>query len=182
VKGAVPGIYDPDPEETARVDLQVILQTILEAPGLKVTQPKPQGRYTHLRVYADKAQHPTWTDITQSFEETTAELRVARLLRMLSCGNLFNSFQIAYLGILWKDLSIDLVAASLRQREFASKITGENCGIDAPSALLSATTRYHNFLLLMKRKPKENKVSLVPTLDIDLCWHTHQLDAVSYRQ
>ena len=123
----------------------------------------------HLRVYADKAQNPTWTDIIQSFKQTTAEPRGARLLRMLSRGNLMNSFQIAYMGILWKDLSIDLVAASLRQREFARKITGDDCGVDDPSALLNAATRYHKFLLLMKRKPKEKKVSLVPTLDIDLC-------------
>ena len=77
---------------------------------------------------------------------------------------------------------MDLVAASLRQREFARRIIGEDCCIDEPSTLLNAAKRYHKFLLLMKRKPKEMKNSLVPTLDIDLCWHTHQLDAVLYRQ
>ena len=135
-----------------------------------------------MRVYAEKSSDPTWIDIVKSFKETFAELKGARLLRMLSRGNLFNSFQIAYMGILWKDLSIDLVAASLRQREFARKITSDGCGIDVPSALFLSVTRYHKFLLLMKRKPKDKKVALVPTLDIDLCWHTHQLDAVSYRQ
>jgi hypothetical protein len=37
----------------------------------------------------------------------------------------------------------------------------------------------------MNRKSSGNhkkSVGLVPTLDIDLCWHTHQLNAVSYRK
>jgi len=86
---------------------------------------------------------------------------------------------------MYPDLSIDLVAASLRQREFARKITSKDCaGIDTPFALSKAAMRYHKFLLLMKRKAngKKKRVALVPTLDIDLCWHTHQLYAVSYRQ
>ena len=110
---------------------------------------------------------------------------MARLLRMLSRGNLFLSIRTAYMGILWRDLSIDLVAASLRQREFATKITSDACmGIDTPQALQRSTTRYHKFLLLMNRKSnsKNKKVALVPTLDIDLSWHTHQLEAVSYRK
>jgi hypothetical protein len=88
------------------------------------------------------------------------------------------------MGIMWQGLSIDLVAASLRQREFAKKIVGDECqGIDTPFALFKATTRYHKFLLLMKRKPgKKGRIALVPTLDIDLCWHTHQLHAASYRK
>lgn len=28
----------------------------------------------------------------------------------------------------------------------------------------------------------KKRVALVPTLDIDLCWHTHQLNSVSYRE
>jgi Glycine-rich domain-containing protein-like len=130
------------------------------------------------------AQNPTWTDFLVSFDRTTAELKGARLLRALSRGSFFNSMRIAYMGILWRDFSIDLVAASLRQREFATKITSNECaGIDTPVALSNATVRYHKFLLLMKRvKNVKRKVALVPTLDIDLCWHTHQLQAPSYRK
>jgi hypothetical protein len=32
-----------------------------------------------------------------------------------------------------------------------------------------------------KGKKEAKKVALVPTLDIDLCWHTHQIFATSYR-
>jgi hypothetical protein len=77
------------------------------------------------------------------------------------------------------------VAASLRQREFAKKITSQKCkGIDSPFALSNATTRYHKFLLLLKRSRNvsaEKSFNIVPTLDIDLCWHTHQLYPTSYR-
>jgi hypothetical protein len=87
------------------------------------------------------------------------------------------------MGILWHDISIDLVAAALRQREFATKITSaELASLDTPLALFKATTRYHKFLLLMRRKKEGKRVPLVPTLDIDLCWHTHQLSTGEYRK
>lgn len=184
MKGAIIGVYDSTPpEEIARVDLQVILQTVL-IPNDKIEH-KALGQKPHLAIYAATAKNPKWSDILESFQKTTSELKKARLLRMLSRGNLFLSIRTAYMGILWRDLSIDLVAASLRQREFATKITSNACkGIDTPQALQRSTTRYHKFLLLMNRKSnsKDRKIALVPTLDIDLSWHTHQLNAVSYRE
>jgi Glycine-rich domain-containing protein-like len=138
-----------------------------------------------LSIYVTSATHPTWKDILNSFKKTKLDLKSARILRMLYRPNIFKSFELAYRGILWKELSIDLVAASLRQREFARKITSEGCnGIDTPFALSNATTRYHKFLLLMKREVggEKKQIALVPTLDIDLCWHTHQLASVSYRE
>ena len=48
-------------------------------------------------------------------------------------------------------------------------------------ALSDATVRYHKFLLLMK-KVQSKRTLIVPTLDIDLCWHTHQLFPRSYRE
>jgi hypothetical protein len=177
---------DATPEETGRVDLQVILQTKIKPKTEKITAHHGTGdQNLHLAIYAATAKEPNWTDIVESFRKTTAELKGARLLRMLSSGNIFNVIRNVYMGILWRDFSIDLVAASLRQREFATKITSIGCaGIDTPLALIKATTRYHKFLLLMNRKSngKDKRVALVPTLDIDLCWHTHQLYADSYRQ
>jgi hypothetical protein len=184
IEGAVSGAHDTDPEETARVDLQVIMQTVLQPPHSPVTQVRvSRGFNPHIAVYAKTVKDPCWRDIIDSFQKTTAELKGARLLRMLSRGNIFNSIQIAYMGIMWRDLSIDLVAACLRQREFAKKITTDELnGINTPMALSEAITRYHKFLLLMNRKSKGNRMPLVPTLDIDLCWHTHQLFSFSYRQ
>ena len=188
VKGAVSGVHNattPE-EEVARVDLQIILQTNLIPDDTRsLVGSNTPGVKPHLAMYAASASEARWSDIMSSFEKTTAQLKGARLLRMLSRGNVFPAIRIAYQGILWPDVSIDLVAATLRQREFLSKITSEDCaGIDAPVALLNATTRYHKFLLLMRRKgqTKVKKPSLVPTLDIDLLWHTHQLNSASYRR
>lgn len=38
--------------------------------------------------------------------------------------------------------------------------------------LTRAVVRYHGFLDIMSAKPG---ATIVPTLDIDLAWHTHQL-------
>jgi hypothetical protein len=183
VKGAVLGISDitPDstPEESARADLQIILQTRVELKdGL------PSKRYpVHLRTYIETAQSPNWGDFINSFKKTTEQLKAARILRMLSRGNIFNAIRVAYQGIMWKDLSIDLVAAALRQREFAKKITSSECAaIEHPLALSKACSRYHKFILLMNRENRARGVAFVPTLDIDLCWHTHQLSGHAYRK
>ncbi|KAK7442078.1 hypothetical protein VKT23_016354 [Stygiomarasmius scandens] len=74
--------------------------------------------------------------------------------------------------------SIDLVGAVLRQGSFISKmqslnwttpgfLTGQN-----ELVLHHAIARYHAFLDLMMANPSS---MIVPTLDIDLVWHTHQL-------
>jgi hypothetical protein len=73
--------------------------------------------------------------------------------------------------------SIDLISAVHRQREFTEKMV--NCGwINCIGVQTNATVRYHKFLLLMKEK---SNTVLVPTLDIDLAWHTHQIHASLYR-
>jgi hypothetical protein len=178
IKGAISGAYIRDEEKGAKFDFGFILETILYHPDRPMTRP-------HLALYANSAKNPNWGDIMSSIKKTTDELKAARILRLLSRPGLFKSLEIAYRGIVWRDLSIDLVAAALRQREFSKKITGASCrALDSPEVLFKATTRYHKFLLLIKRKAnqKGGKNGLVPTLDIDLCWHTHQLAAHSYRQ
>jgi Glycine-rich domain-containing protein-like len=150
----------------------------------------------------------TWKNFFDAFRETLTELKAEGKFKDISNRNIFARLRAAYMGIVWRDLSIDLVAASLRQREFARKITGEECqGMDSPFALYKATTRYHKFLLLLKRSQPSNEKNpmrrkkmsffkamseqpsstrvpkhLVPTLDIDLCWHTHQLFPRAYRE
>jgi hypothetical protein len=178
VKGAISGMHEPKPEETAKFNLGFVLETVLYHQRRLLSRP-------HLSLYVASAQNVCWKDIIHSMKKTTSELKGARIMRLLSRPSFFESLRIAYMGIVWRDLSIDLVAAALRQREFSKKIISEDCiGIDTPFALFKATTRYHKFLLLMRRKNNgdKKKVALVPTLDIDLCWHTHQLYAVSYRQ
>ena len=141
---------------------------------------------TNLTNYIkNKNEDASWKGFFHSFRETLSELKAAQKFKEIDRRNIFARLRAGYMGIIWRDLSIDLVAASLRQREFAKKITGEECqGIDSQLSLYKATTRYHKFLLLLKRSGGslgQNKgPHLVPTLDIDLCWHTHQLFPQDY--
>jgi Glycine-rich domain-containing protein-like len=115
----------------------------------------------------------SWLGFRRAFVDTLSELKSCRKFKDINSRNIFPRLRVAYMGIIWRDLSIDLVAASLRQREFAIKITGDEChALDSPAGLSTAITRYLKFLHLLKNKdpsvPQKNR-HLVPTLDIDLC-------------
>ncbi|KAF8549934.1 hypothetical protein OG21DRAFT_1447248 [Imleria badia] len=80
--------------------------------------------------------------------------------------------------------SIDLVDAVLRQCHFTAQMdelgwlkSGAFRGADKHEILEHSVMRYHAFLDLMTAYPSS---MLVPTLDIDLVWHTHQLMASRY--
>ncbi|KAG2070670.1 hypothetical protein BDR04DRAFT_591757 [Suillus decipiens] len=81
--------------------------------------------------------------------------------------------------------SLDLVGAVLRQASFVKKMV--NLGWTEPGyfanevdivALQHCIARYHAFLNIMAESPAS---FFVPTLDIDLGWHTHQLMASQYQ-
>ncbi|TFK46966.1 hypothetical protein OE88DRAFT_1637188 [Heliocybe sulcata] len=83
-----------------------------------------------------------------------------------------------------RPFSVELVGAVLRQESFVDKMY--NLGWTDPSyfasegdelALQHAIARYHAFLDLMA---SSSMAFFVPTLDIDLAWHTHQLFADQY--
>lgn len=68
-----------------------------------------------------------------------------------------------------------------RQAKFVDKMYA-HLWISSPSAqgtITRAVERYENFLQLFKLYPGK---MLVPTLDVDIVWHTHQLSAVEYGQ
>ncbi|KAF7133833.1 hypothetical protein CNMCM5793_005245 [Aspergillus hiratsukae] len=72
-----------------------------------------------------------------------------------------------------------LFAAVERQRVFVDKMVGY-LWIRSPGVhgtLSRAITRYEHFLQVFKLRPG---TTLVPTLDIDLVWHTHQCSASMY--
>ncbi|KAH8804126.1 hypothetical protein DL96DRAFT_1822810 [Flagelloscypha sp. PMI_526] len=82
-----------------------------------------------------------------------------------------------------KPFSTDLVAAVLRQFDFAMKIGSLPWGTKMKTPederpLIHAIARYHSFLDLMSSRLGFH----VPTLDIDLAWHTHQLSGVDYER
>jgi len=101
----------------------------------------------------------SWNGFFNAFRLTVGELKAHMKWKYIHCRNIFARLRVAYQGLIWRDLSIDLVAAALRQRGFADKITGEDCnGIDSPMALVHAITRYHKFMLLLKRDKLSGKI------------------------
>ncbi|CDH56061.1 predicted protein [Lichtheimia corymbifera JMRC:FSU:9682] len=73
--------------------------------------------------------------------------------------------------------SIDLIQAVSRQHEFNQKAI-EVVNWQMPFGIARGIRQYHKFLGLMKRYPGQ---TLVPTLEIDLAWHTHMLHPQAYR-
>ncbi|KAI0049887.1 hypothetical protein FA95DRAFT_1488384 [Auriscalpium vulgare] len=85
-----------------------------------------------------------------------------------------------------RPFSVELVGAVLRQGSFITKMRDlhwtEVDYFDNPEdelVLHHANVRYHAFLDLMSSLPSS---FLVPTLDIDLVWHTHQLTGPCYQR
>ncbi|KAG8809140.1 hypothetical protein FRC17_003598 [Serendipita sp. 399] len=81
--------------------------------------------------------------------------------------------------------SLDLVGAVLRQGSFIQKMAelgwtrpGRFDLVKESAPLVRSIARYHAFLDLMSYHPTS---FFVPTLDIDLAWHTHQLKSWHYR-
>ncbi|CAH8382219.1 unnamed protein product [Eruca vesicaria subsp. sativa] len=73
----------------------------------------------------------------------------------------------------------DLVSVVKRQSPFYYQVSRPH--IDNEVFLQEAVARYKAFLYLIKRnREKSIKLFCVPTYDIDLIWHTHQLHALSY--
>ncbi|KAF4353413.1 hypothetical protein F8388_005015 [Cannabis sativa] len=73
----------------------------------------------------------------------------------------------------------DLVSAAKRQTPFFYQVSRPHMNNDL--FLEGALARYKGFLHLIRRnKEKSLKRFCVPTYDIDLIWHSHQLHPVSY--
>ncbi|KAG0630927.1 hypothetical protein M758_1G214600 [Ceratodon purpureus] len=81
------------------------------------------------------------------------------------------------IGSCKRRISYDLVDAVLRQSSFYYQVS--HLHFRNESFLHAAELRYKGFLHLAAKS--KGKLFLVPTYDIDLMWHTHQLDPIAYR-
>ncbi|RHZ64645.1 hypothetical protein Glove_321g23 [Diversispora epigaea] len=115
---------------------------------------------------------PSWENIIKELDKKNKNSQNEKKRKIIFQRTVF-----AYIGIPFP-FSIDLISAVFRQREFAKK-TVNNEIINRTEVQANATIRYLKFLFLMK---EERNNILVPTLDIDLCWHTHQIHASLYRE
>ncbi|ODQ71841.1 hypothetical protein LIPSTDRAFT_309963 [Lipomyces starkeyi NRRL Y-11557] len=79
----------------------------------------------------------------------------------------------------WSPFALDLVGAVMRQGTFVEKMANIDW-IHSPalaSTMARLIKKYQTFFLIMAGNP--NHVA-VPTLDVDLAWHTHQLSPARY--
>ncbi|KAK7469974.1 hypothetical protein VKT23_001411 [Stygiomarasmius scandens] len=83
--------------------------------------------------------------------------------------------------------SLDLIGAVIRQNTFVTKMYDlgwtnptffDGKESENETVLYHAIARYHAFLDLINANPES---FFVPTLDIDLAWHTHQLMSNKYK-
>ncbi|KAG0358093.1 hypothetical protein BGZ54_010593 [Gamsiella multidivaricata] len=147
----------------------------------------------------------TWPKVIQAFQDLGPDqyygIRPTTLARIMS----------SYMGLIEDRLSMDLVAGALRQRDFqkAMMVTGGQAWCQ-PQVLQRSLDRYKKFMILARAESKHTggggsgsmvagmttlsagggslgagqpgRHALVPTLDIDLAWHTHMLSPAHYRQ
>ncbi|ODA83242.1 hypothetical protein RJ55_01754 [Drechmeria coniospora] len=82
----------------------------------------------------------------------------------------------------WENFSpfaLDLAGAVVRQGVFVDKMVKLDW-LHSPSATKTMERliqKYHRFMAIMRRYPSQ---VAVPTLDVDLAWHTHQLSPFAY--
>ncbi|KAJ3359186.1 hypothetical protein GGF32_009558 [Allomyces javanicus] len=116
---------------------------------------------------------PVWETVA------TAALRPSfrAVQTKLSNTNLYRSLIAAYRDIATGPWSMDLVQAVLRQREFTRKMSATEYSDRTRRIATQATVRYHKLMLMLA---KNRGMFMVPTLDIDLAWHTHQLHPRRY--
>lgn len=109
-------------------------------------------------------------------KELEDPLRVSSVLQVFDA---INHLKLAYLKSSNSDLVHVLSAAVERQSSFVEKMNNK-LWVRSPflaGTIRRAISRYSNFLKLCKLYPQ---TMFVPTLDIDLAWHTHQCSAMPY--
>lgn len=75
--------------------------------------------------------------------------------------------------------SFDLIEGMYRQYKFISKVVSNIDYYRDKNVIEESINRYTKFMTLIA----ENKnVSFVPTTDIDIVWHSHQLDSEKYKK
>lgn len=90
---------------------------------------------------------------------------------------LLDAIKSTYLCTPYRGSSLDLIQAVARQFKFAFKAT-KIINWDVPQGIVNGIRNYSSFLAIIK----ENKnLTAVPTIEIDLAWHTHMLHHKSYR-
>ncbi|KAI8807783.1 hypothetical protein BJ742DRAFT_810775 [Cladochytrium replicatum] len=129
-----------------------------------------QNAVKQIIQYGRSDPNPNWENLLEVFR--TVLRPVLRTAKRATPPMFAARLAKAYRNIPFKYVSLDLIAAVVRQRGFTAKMASGVVDWSSEDTFSRATVRYHKFLLLMSKHRKE---TLVPTLDLDLAWHTHQL-------
>ncbi|KAG0213008.1 hypothetical protein BGX33_003195 [Mortierella sp. NVP41] len=189
--------------EAYRADPSILLAGSLLSPWTGTPDPIAAQREHHHLFFHPRIQfgldqssaalNCTWPKVIETFQDLGPDqyygIRPTTLARIMS----------SYMGLVEDRLSMDLVAGALRQRDFqkAMMVTGGLAWCQ-PHVLQRTLDRYKKFMLLARAESKETdgahsvsgpglgagqpgRHALVPTLDIDLAWHTHMLSPAHYR-
>ncbi|KAI8604843.1 hypothetical protein EDD21DRAFT_350588 [Dissophora ornata] len=198
--------------EAYRADSSVLLAGSLLSPwtgtpDTVAAQREHHHLFFHPRIQfaldqASASLNCTWPKVIQAFQDLGPDqyygVRPTTLARIMS----------SYMDLIEDRLSMDLVSGALRQRDFqkAMMVTGGLAWCQ-PQVLQRTLDRYKKFMLLARAESKHTaggggvagvamaapgggnlgagqpgRHALVPTLDIDLTWHTHMLSPSHYRQ
>jgi hypothetical protein len=135
-------------------------------------------------VMLNKSKHWSMTDMRDSIEARFAERTYMKVVRGSPSGRMSKTDRISVRKMMsryWENSSpfaLDLVGAVIRQGSFIEKMHN----IDwihspaLPSTMKRLLVKYRRFVSIMNDKTH----MAVPTLDVDLAWHTHQLSPPAY--
>jgi len=126
----------------------------------------------------------TWLTLTSKIAERIKQygptLSTSPYTQRSKCTELRQKFQlqVAKAKMNLSSFSLDLVKGMYRQLDFVNKICVNFQYWNDEAILTASIARYFKFMNLMKSYGK--RMMLVPTMDIDLVWHTHQTHASDY--
>ncbi|KAH6633873.1 hypothetical protein B0J18DRAFT_975 [Chaetomium sp. MPI-SDFR-AT-0129] len=132
--------------------------------------------------------NPSMEDVRQAIDAALAEKDSAKTIDKMTTGGRYRlpaASRVAVRKMMsryWENCSmfaLDLSGAVMRQGVFVEKM----CQLDwlhSPSArdtMARLLVKYRRFMGILTERPGN---IAVPTLDVDLAWHTHQLDPTRY--
>ncbi|KAK9234068.1 hypothetical protein V1525DRAFT_414242 [Lipomyces kononenkoae] len=128
----------------------------------------------------------TVKDIRDVFDRAIRDVFLVRKANdTIVSGKLFPKEKVAIRRVMsrywdnWSPFALDLVGAVMRQGTFVEKMANIDW-INSPalaSTMARLIKKYETFFLIMAKYPDH---VAVPTLDVDLAWHTHQLSPRRY--
>nr|CAG8599337.1 2597_t:CDS:2 [Entrophospora candida] len=120
-----------------------------------------------------------WENISQYLSESIAYLKKEKQFKLLNNNTIVEKVIISYKDNIFP-FAFSLLDAVNRQRKFTHKMVVNCCHwICNYQIQNNAIKKYECFMKLIGKNPYK---CIVPTLDIDLAWHTHMLNPKFYKK